>query len=74
MSIRQQRVDSIDKIKGKIGELKGKKITLVLSNNTSVLGELKEVSTDDVVLMNGRLRNNRFSFKEIKELYFDQIV
>ena len=74
MSIRQQRVDSIDKIKGKIGELKGKKITLVLSNNTSVLGELKEVSTDNVVLMNGRLRNNRFSFKEIKELYFDQIV
>lgn len=74
MSIRQQRLDSIDKIKGKIGELKGKKITLVLSNNTSVLGELKEVSTDNVVLMNGRLRNNRFPFKEIKELYFDQIV
>lgn len=74
MSIRQQRLDSLDKIKGKIGELKGKKITLVLSNNTSVLGELKEVGADQVVLMNGRLRNNRFSFKEIKELYFDQIV
>ena len=74
MSIRQHRLDSIEKIKAKIGELKHRKITLVLANSTAVLGELREVSAEDVVLRNGRLRNNRFSFSEIRELYFDEIV
>lgn len=74
MSIRQHRLDSMDKIRKKIGELKGTKITLVLADNTAVLGELKDVGADDVVMMNGRLRKNRIAFKNIKELYFDQIV
>jgi hypothetical protein len=64
----------MEKIRSRIGELKGKKITLVLSDNTAVFGELRDVGDDDVVLMNGRLRNNRIPFKTIKELYFDQIV
>jgi hypothetical protein len=74
MSIRQHRIDSIEKIKGKIAELQGKTITLVLANNTSVLGELISVDTNSVVMKNGRLTKNRFSFTEIKELYFDQTV
>ncbi len=74
MSIRQHRIDSREKIRSKIPYLKGKKITLVLANNTSVLGELKEVLPDSVVLMNGRLRKNAFSFNDIRELYFDENV
>ena len=74
MSIRQHRLDSLEKIKEKIGALKGTKITLVLSNNTAVLGKLKHVDTNEIILINGRLRQNRFNFKDIKELYFDQIV
>jgi hypothetical protein len=73
MSIRQHRFDTIAVIKNKIGDLKGKKITIVLANNTAVMGELKSVESEAVVIMNGRLRNNRFLFSEIKELYFDQI-
>jgi hypothetical protein len=74
MSIRQHRLDSIDKIREKIGELIGTKITLVLSDSTAVFGQLKEVQSDAVVVMNGRLKKNSFNFSVIKELYFDQIV
>jgi hypothetical protein len=73
MSIRQHRFDSIAKIKTKIGDLKGKKITIVLANNTAVMGELKAVESEAIIVMNGRLRNKRFLFTEIRELYFDQI-
>jgi hypothetical protein len=74
MSIRQHRFDSIEKIKSRIAEFKGKKITLVLSNSTSVLGELVTVEDGAVVLINGRLKKVRFSYQDIKEMYFDQIV
>ena len=74
MSIRQHRINVPEKVREKIRDLKGKKITLVLADNTSVLGELKEIEADGVILVNGRLRKNKFSFESIKELYFDQVV
>jgi hypothetical protein len=74
MSIRQHRLDSTEKIREKVRDLTGKKITLVLSNSTSILGELKSVESDGVVVMNGRLKQNRYPFIEIRELYFDQNV
>ena len=74
MSIRQHRIDSPQKIREKIAAFKGKKITLVLANNTSVLGELREVLPESVVIINGRLKKTEFHFSDIKELYFDEIV
>ena len=74
MSIRQHRLDSTEKIREKVRDLTGKKITLVLSDSTSILGELKSVESDGVVVMNGRLKQNRYPFIEIRELSFDQNV
>jgi hypothetical protein len=74
MSIRQHRLNSTEKIREKVPDLKGQKVTLVLSDSTSVLGELKSVESDGVVVMNGRLKQNRYPFTIIKELYFDQNV
>jgi hypothetical protein len=74
MSIRQHRIDSPARIKEKIADLKGKKITIVLSNSTSVFGRLTSVNGDHVVVENGRLVKNSYPFSEIKELYFDQNV
>ena len=77
MSIRQHRIDSPEKIKLKIPEYVGKKITLVLSNQTSVLGELKSIESDGVtlrVVINGWAKNISVTFNQIKELYFDQVV
>jgi hypothetical protein len=74
MSIRQHRTDSPEKIRQKIAGLKGRKITVVLANNTSVLGELRSVSDDSIEIMNGRLVTNRYLLREVKELYFDETV
>lgn len=74
MSIRQQRLNSPDKIRERISNLIGQKVTLVLENRTSVLGEIKAVEADAVTIVNGSLKKNRYSFADISELYFDQIV
>jgi hypothetical protein len=74
MSIRQIRINSLEKIKETIGTYKGSKINLVLVNNTSVLGDLISVEADGVVLRNQRLKKVRLKWDEITELYFDQIV
>ena len=74
MSIRQIRLNSIEQIRKRIGEFKGKTINVVLSNQTAMLGELKEIHDDAIILENRRLKKNRFLFDEISELYFDQIV
>jgi hypothetical protein len=77
MSIRQHRIDSIEKIKARIREYLGKKITLVLSNQTSVLGELKSVEGEEIqllVIVNGWSKTIKISFPQIKELYFDQVL
>ena len=74
MSIRQHRIDSPERIRSKMPDLKGRKITLVLADQTAVLGELVAVDTNDVTVKNGRLKKVRYSFTDIRELYFDQIV
>ena len=74
MSIRQIRLNSLEKIRENIATYKGKKINLVLSNRTSVYGELLAVENDGVVMKNQGLRKLNISWSEISELYFDLVV
>jgi hypothetical protein len=77
MSIRQQRIDAIDKIRARISDFKGKTITLVLANQTSVLGLLTACDPDSVslsIVVNGWKKTMRIPFTQIKELYFDHVV
>lgn len=74
MSIRQIRLNSIDQIKARIKEFEGKRIQVVLSNSTSVYGELKSVEAKGIVLQNQRLKKNLLPFDSITEVYFDQQV
>jgi hypothetical protein len=74
MSIRQIRINSLEKIKETIGAYKGSKINLVLGNSTSVLGELISVEAEGVTLRNQRMKKIHLKWNEITELYFDQIV
>jgi hypothetical protein len=74
MSIRQIRLNSSEQIKSKIGEFKGERIHIVLSNKTAETGKLISVEAEAVILENGRKKKNRFLFREITELYFDQKV
>jgi ribosome maturation factor RimP len=77
MGIRQQRIDAIDKIRARISDFKGKKITLVLANQTSVLGLLTTCDNDYVslsIVVNGWKKTIQIPFAQIKELYFDHVV
>ena len=49
----------------------GKKINIVLTNDTVVFGELKEANTSDIQLLNMRLKKVRYPFANITEIYFD---
>jgi small nuclear ribonucleoprotein (snRNP)-like protein len=74
MSIRQIRLNSTDQIKSRIREFEGKRIQVVLSNNTSIYGELKAVEELGIVLENRRMKKNLLQFDSITEIYFDQQV
>lgn len=77
MSIRQQRYNLPQTIRENIATYKGKKITLVLANQTSVLGELITVEDASVTLktyVNAWPQKRKIPFGDIKELYYDQVV
>lgn len=74
MGIRQIRLNSMEKIRGNIGSYKGKKINLVLSNKTSVYGELLAVENDGIVVQNQGLKKLNITWNDISEVYFDQVV
>lgn len=72
MSIRQIRLNSIEQIKSRVREFEGKRIQVILSNNTSMYGELKSVEALGIVMENQRLKRNLLPFDTITEIYFDQ--
>lgn len=72
MSIRQIRLNSIEQIKSRVREFEGKRIQVILSNNTSMYGELKSVEALGIVVENQRLKRNLLPFDTITEIYFDQ--
>ncbi len=74
MSIRQIRISSPETIRARIGEFKGKTIQVVLESSIATLGVLKDIDEKGIVLENRRLKKNRYSFSEIAEIYFDQVV
>ena len=57
-----------------MGEFLGKKINIVLMDNTVMFGELKKVNDAEIVLMNMRLENVKYPFDSIAEVYLDSIV
>jgi hypothetical protein len=52
----------------------GKKINIVLSDNRVIIGELKEVNDVGIRIMNMRLKNMAYPFREVSEIYFDTFV
>lgn len=52
-------------------EFLGKKINIVLTDNTVMFGQLKKVNDIEIVLQNMRLKNVKYSFHTITEVYLD---
>jgi hypothetical protein len=74
MSIRQIRLNTLEQIKSRVREFQHKNIHIVLTDRTAVLGILKEIDAEGILLENKRLKKNRYAFAEISELYFDQRI
>ena len=74
MGTRQLRISDPEQIKIKAGTFLGKKINIVLLDNTVVFGKLKEVSSDDILLLNMRMKKVKYPFSSIAELYIDSFA
>ena len=71
MSTKQLRLNDPAQIQKSIKSLLGKKINIVLTDDTVVFGELKDVNATEIRLMNMRLKNIRYPFDKITEVYLD---
>jgi len=74
MSTKQLRLNDAHQIRSRIGEFLGKKINLVLVDNTVMFGVLKNVNAAGITLMNMRLKKIKYTFDSIAEIYLDTIV
>jgi hypothetical protein len=74
MSTKQQRISDAAQIKSRLGQLVGKKINLVLRNNTTQTGSVEMTTDSTVVVKNLRLKKFTYPFNDIAEIYFDTIV
>lgn len=73
-STRQVRVTDPQQIKNRIREFLGKKINVVLTDNRVIIGTLKEVKPSGILLINMRLKKMGYSFDQLAEVYFDDLV
>ena len=71
MSTKQLRISDAGQIKSKASTFLGKKINIVLLDNTAVFGTLKEVTSTDLIVLNMRMKKVKYPFPTIAELYVD---
>jgi hypothetical protein len=71
MSTRQLRISDVEQIKSKAPTFLGKKINIVLMDNTAVFGELTEVTNKEILLVNMRMKKVKYPYSSIAELYVD---
>jgi hypothetical protein len=74
MSTKQVRLSDPAQIRDRIREFIGKKINIVLTDNTTQVGALEAVKGSDIVLRNMRLKKTVYPLATICELYSDTIV
>jgi hypothetical protein len=71
MGTKQLRISDREQIRNKAASFLGKKINIVLLDNTAVFGQLKEVNGNEILLQNMRMKNVKYPFNSIVELYID---
>ena len=71
MSTRQLRLNTAEQIRKRLGEFTGKKINIVLNDNTVILGQLKAMNDREVEILNMRLKKVILPLSTINEIYFD---
>jgi hypothetical protein len=71
MSTRQMRLTSHDEILKRLQELSGKKINIVLVDNTVVFGTVGHANSEEIELENMRLAKIKILMKMVREIYYD---
>lgn len=71
MSTRQLRLSGPVQIAETIATLVGKKVSIVLTDNTAMAGELTTATQDHIYLVNMRLKKIQYPLKDIAEIYYD---
>jgi ribosome maturation factor RimP len=74
MSTRQLRLTSAGEIKKNLDRLAGKKINIVLNDNTVVFCHVLKIDPEGLTIQNGRLKKLTIPFSQISEIYFDTIA
>ena len=74
MSTKQLRLNEAHQIRSRMSEFLGKKISLVLIDNTVMYGVLKKITADGVTIINMRVKKMDYPFNSIAEVYLDTIV
>ena len=73
MGTRQTRISDPLQIHEQIRAFAGKKINIVLTDNTAMVGVLVQVKDTEITLQNMRLKNITYPLNTIAELYFDKL-
>lgn len=71
MVTRQIRLSTLEQMQKRLKEFIGRKINIVLSNRTVLLGELKRADDTSLTFANMRLESFTLSLKDINEVYLD---
>jgi len=68
---RQKRFDTIALIRNNISELSGKKVNIVLKNQSTLFVTLHELSDNEIVVSDMRLTKAKIALKDISEIILD---
>jgi len=71
LKTKQLRISDPEQIKSKAPTFLGKKINIVLMDNTAVFGTLTEAGAEEILLVNMRMKKVKYPYRSIAELYID---
>ena len=74
MGTKQLRINDPEQIRSRVGIFLGKKINIVMVDNTVMFGVLKEVKSSEIILLNMRLKKISYPLAKIAEVYLDTKV
>lgn len=73
LKTKQHRFNKLTEIPGKLAELKGKNVQLVLENNHVLIGVLRNYVDRKIELVNQRGGQHNIEISSIREVYFDTL-
>lgn len=71
MSKKQIRLSDSGQIKLRCKEFIDHNITVILNDNTTLFGKLKKLESNELIIVNTRLKKTRIPMEKVTELFTD---